>query len=154
MLSVVKIKVRQKICASRERIWEIISDVDNDTYFWRGITSIRNLSKNGDLIREVVLGTDNVCTQMITGWPVEKIKTSWIEGAIKGTKEISLISLGRTTLLEIQMNYEFPGVGRSDSKVLAKLFQNEAELAADLIKVVSEGYEYESAPMAGKLWVN
>lgn len=147
--------MRQKICASRERIWEIISDVDNDSYFWRGITSIKNLFKKGDtLTRELVLGDDNVCVQTITKFPDEMVETRWIQGVIDGTKEVSLISLGTTTLLEIQMNYEFPSVGGSDSKVLAQLFQNEAELAVDIIKGVSEGYEYESLPMAKKLWVN
>ena len=151
----VKIKVRERINASRERIWEIISDVDNDSYFWRGLTLIKNLSQNdGTVIRQVVLGNDNVCVQMINAWYLEKIQTRWIKGVIEGTKDISLISLGRATLLEIHMNYEFPGVRGSDSKLLASLFQNEAELAADLIRSVAEGYEYEAAPMAGKLWVN
>ncbi|MDE1829028.1 MAG: hypothetical protein KGI25_01770 [Thaumarchaeota archaeon] len=116
---------------------------------------MKNLSKTGDtLIREVVLGNDITCIQMITFWPEERVQTKWIKGVIEGTKEISLISLGRATLLEIQMNYEFPSVGSSDSKVLAKLFQNEAELAADMIKGVSEGYDYESPPIAGRLWVS
>lgn len=151
----VKIKVRQKVCASRERIWEVISDFDNDSYFWRGITSIKNLSKKGKtLIREVVLGIDNTCVQVITAFAGEKVATKWIGGVIEGNREISLISLGRTTLLEIQMNYEFPTVGSSDSKVLARLFQNEAELAADMIKRVSEGYDLEPYPVAEKLWVD
>lgn len=150
----IKIKVRSRIDIPRERVWQIVSDVDNDPYFWRGITSARNLSKNGNtIIREVILGDDNVCTQMVITWPIEKIQIQWLNGVIKGIKEILLISLGKTTLLEVQMNYEFPGIGRSDSRLLAKLFQNEAELAVDLIKGISE-YDYRSSPVAGKLWVN
>lgn len=153
----VKIKVRLKVCALKDRIWEIISDVDNDLNFWRGITSIKNLSSRGStLIREVVLGNNNVCLQMVTSFPYEKVQTKWIKGVIEGTKEISLVSLGRTTLVDIQMNYEFPSVGSSDCKVLARLFQNEAELAAEMIRRISEGCdsEQEPLPVNGVSWVN
>ncbi|HJU14738.1 MAG TPA: SRPBCC family protein [Candidatus Nitrosotalea sp.] len=150
----VKIKVRMKIDAPRERVWETISDSDNDKFFWRGITSIRNLSRNENtLIRQIVLGNGLPCLQMVTTWPMEKIRTEWVDGVIDGTREIVLVSMGKTTLLEIQMNYEFPGVGASDSKSLAKLFQNEAGLAVDLIKRKSEEF-YSDSDFAKIQWVN
>ncbi len=139
----------------REIVWQTVSDIDNDPYFWKGITSTRNLFKNENtLVREVILGEDNICTQLVTTWPIEKIRVQWIKGVIKGVKEILLISLGDKTLFEVQMNYEFPGIGRSDSRLLAKLFQNEAELAADLIKRISETQDCETYLTARKLWVN
>ncbi len=153
-LAVVKIKVRIRIDAPRERIWEFLGDSNNDPYFWRGITSVRNLSRNGNvLIREVILGDDNTCTQAVTVWPPEKIQTRWVGGVIEGTREILLISVGASTLLEIHINYEFPGLGQSDSKLLAKLFQNEAEFAADLIKRKAEEF-YSDSQLERKLWVN
>lgn len=153
-LPVVKIKVRIRIDAPRERIWEIVADSDNDAYFWRGITSVRNISRNGNtLVREVTLGTDNLCTQAVTTWHLERVQTIWIGGVIEGTREVLLIPLGDATLLETHINYEFPGLGSSDSKLLAKLFQNEAEFAADLIKIKAEEY-YPDAQLARRLWVN
>src|SRR5574337_1579072 len=150
----VKIKVRSRIDVSRDIIWNVISDLDNDAYFWRGITSTRVLSKNGNkLIREVILGDDNPCIQDIVAWPVEKIRIRWIRGGIKGTKDITLLPLGEATLIEVQMNYEFPGVGNLDSKLLAKLFQNESELGVELIKKTSEQYGCGYL-VTGKLWMN
>ncbi|MDE1763259.1 MAG: SRPBCC family protein [Thaumarchaeota archaeon] len=150
----VKIKTRLRVGATRERVWEVVSGIDDDSYFWRGITSVRNLSRNGNAVtREVILGRDNVCIQVLTIHPVERIQTRWVSGVISGTRDILLFPLGQTTLLEIQMNYEFPGIGRHDSKRLAELFQAEAELAADLIKRRSEGFECD-IPVAERLWMN
>ncbi|MDE1862811.1 MAG: hypothetical protein KGI33_07855 [Thaumarchaeota archaeon] len=151
----VKIKVRLRIDVPREIIWEVISKVENDLYFWKGITSTRTISEGGnELVREVVLGCDILCTQKITMWPMEKIQVKWVEGVIRGTREIALVSLGGATLVEVQMNYEFPGLVSSDSKRLAKLFQNEAELAVDLIKRMVEQFESSSPLMIGKGWEN
>ena len=152
-LDVVKIKVRIRIDAPRERIWEFVADPESEPYFWRGITSVRTVSRNGGvLVREVVLGADNLCTQAVTAWPHEKIQTRWIGGVIEGTRDILLLSVGSTTQLEIHINYEFPGLVSSDSKLLAKLFQNEAEFAADLIKRRAEEF-YSDSQLARKLSV-
>ena len=151
----VKIKLRLRIDAPRELVWDIVSDIDNDSYFWRGITSIRNLSKNRNItIREVVLGKDNVCLQVLKTHSLERIQTQWVNGVISGTRDILLFPLNNATLLEIQMNYDFPGIGKQDSKRLAELFQNEAELAVELIKRRSEGCEYDIPVATGKLWVS
>jgi hypothetical protein len=133
----------------------VISDIDNDSYFWKGITKIKNLSENGNIIiREVILGKDNVCLQVLKTHTLERIQTQWVDGVISGTKDVSLFPLNNATLLEIQMNYDFLGVGKQDSKRLTKLFQNEAELAIDLIKRRSEGYEFDTPQAAEQLWVN
>ncbi len=137
-------------------VWDTVSDIDNDSHFWKGITTIRNVSKKGSVtVREITLGEGNVCLQVLKTFNLERIQTQWVNGVISGTKDISLFPLNSTaTLLEIQMNYDFPGVGRQDSRRLTKLFQNEAELAAELIKRRSEGDELDATQARGKLWVN
>lgn len=155
IFSVVKIKVRLRVNVPHERIWQIVSDVDNDLYFWRGLTSIKNISRSGNsLRREVMLGSDNICIQAVTVFPTEKIKTRWVRGVISGTREVLLIPLGETTLLEVHMNYEFPNLGSSDSKRLAKLFQNEAEFAVDLIRKISEESHLDDLLPEARSWVN
>lgn len=154
MKFVVKIKVRMRIDVPRNRVWEIISDSDNDPLYWKGITSVRNVSKSKDsLIRQVVLGNDLACLQLVTLVPMEKVRTEWVDGVIDGTREIILESVGKTTIMEVRMNYEFPGIGASDSKLLAKLFQNEASLAIDLVKRKSEEY-VEDPSFERIMWVN
>jgi hypothetical protein len=153
MIYVVEIKVRLQINTSQEQVWDIISDVDNDSDFWRGTTSIRNLSKDGNIItREIVLGENNRCTQKLTICPKEEISIRWIKGVISGTKAILLTPIGQATLLEVQMNYKFSGVGNLASKRLATLFQNEAEFAVELIKEKSEWREHHIS-MTKKSWM-
>ncbi|MGC1709261.1 MAG: SRPBCC family protein [Nitrosotalea sp.] len=149
----VEIKVRLQINTSQERVWNIISNIDNDSYFWRGITSVRNLSKDGDIItREIVLGANNSCIQKLVIYPKEEISIRWVKGVIAGTKAILLTPVGQAALLEVQMNYKFSGVGNLASKRLASLFQNEAELAVELIKEKSEWHEHHIPMTTKKSW--
>lgn len=146
----VEIKVRVQINASQERVWHIISNIDNDSCFWRGITSIRNLSREGNVItREIVLGADNRCIQQLVIYPKEEISIRWVKGVIAGKKSILLAPMGHTTLLEVQMNYKFSNISNPASKRLAALFQNEAEFAVEMIKEKSEWRMYHS-PMVTK----
>ena len=150
----VEIKVRLQINTSQERVWDIISDIDNDSNFWRGITSIRNFSRDGNVItREIVLGTNIRCVQRVVIYPKEEISIRWIKGVIAGTKAILLTPIGQATLLEIQMNYRFSNISNLASKRLVSLFQNEAELAVDLIKEQSEWSENHISAEMKKSWV-
>ena len=43
--------------ASRDVVWDIVSDVDRDPEYWSGLASIRNIRKEVNLVeREVVVG--------------------------------------------------------------------------------------------------
>jgi hypothetical protein len=149
---VVEIKVRLQINASQERVWNIISDIDNDSNFWRGITSIKNIAREGNVItREIILGTNNRCIQKLVIYPKGEISIRWVKGVIAGTKTILLTPIGQATFLEVQMNYEFPGVGNLASKRLTTLFQNEAEFAVELIKEKSE-WQTHHISMTKKSW--
>lgn len=150
----VEIKVRLQINTSQESIWDIISNIDNDSNFWRGITSIRNLSRDGNVItREIVLGENIRCVQRLVIYPKEEISIRWIKGVISGTKTILLTPIGQTTLLEVQMNYRFSDISNLASKRLAALFQNEAELAVELIKERSEWSKNHVSAEIKKSWV-
>ncbi|MGI0088330.1 MAG: SRPBCC family protein [Nitrosotalea sp.] len=149
----VEIKVRLQINASQDRVWHIISNIDNDSYFWRGITSIKNLSREGNVItREIVLGTNNRCIQKLVIYPKEEISIRWVKGVIAGTKSILLTPIGHATLLEVQMNYKFSNIGNLASKRLATLFQNEAELAVEMIKEKLEWSVYHIPVITKKSW--
>ena len=41
-----EIEVSVEISAPVDRVWEVISDIDNEPKFWRGTKEIRNISKN------------------------------------------------------------------------------------------------------------
>ena len=80
------------IKAPVEKIWEVISDLDNEPKFWKGTKEIRNISKDGNKInREITIAfRDQKCLQDVTLYPKEKIQAVFTKGIIKGTKTITL----------------------------------------------------------------
>ncbi len=50
MVSVTKIEVSTKIKSTVDKVWGIISDIDNETKYWKGTKEIHNISKDGNKI--------------------------------------------------------------------------------------------------------
>jgi len=46
LMTIIQISVDIK--APVEKIWEIISDLDNEPKFWKGTKEVRNISKEGN----------------------------------------------------------------------------------------------------------
>ena len=136
----VEIKAAIEINAPVDKVWQVISDLDNDSKFWTAITSIRNISRENNVVkREVLLAKTNKCLQTITLHPNEQIHTEWTKGIIKGTKDIFLSSKNNTTYLEVVLNYKFTGMAGLMSGKITKDIQNEAERAVEFIKTKAEG---------------
>jgi len=136
----VQIKVAIEINATLDKVWEIISDLDNDSKFWTAITSIRNFSsENNEVKREVTLAKINKCLQTITLHPKEKILTEWTKGIIKGTKDILLTPRNGTTYLQAILDYKFTGMAGFMSGKITKDIQNETQRAVEFIKEKAEG---------------
>jgi hypothetical protein len=73
---VTKIEVSKLIKSSVDKVWGIISDIDNETKYWKGTKEIHNISKDGNKVnREVTLAfRDSKCLQEVTLYPKEKIE--------------------------------------------------------------------------------
>ncbi|MDE1867299.1 MAG: SRPBCC family protein [Thaumarchaeota archaeon] len=151
----VEINAKIQINAPREKVWKIISEIDNDPSYWKAITHIRNISKEQNVItRDVFLGKDNKCQQRVTLFPKEGIHIKWLKGPITGIKDILLYTSGSTTILETQMSYTILGVTSIFSKSISQKLQNEAELALQLIKEeVEEGHQSPQLEER-KLWAD
>ena len=51
-----EIKTSVIINATQEKVWDVISDIDNEPKFWKGTKEVRNISKDGNQIsREITL---------------------------------------------------------------------------------------------------
>ncbi|VVC06250.1 Uncharacterised protein [uncultured archaeon] len=138
----VEIKAAIEINSPVDKVWQVISDLDNDPKFWTSITSIRNISHENNMVkREVLLAKINKFLQTITLYPNEKIHTEWNKGIIKGTKDILLTSKNNTTYLEVVLNYKFTGMAGLMSGKITKDIQNEAERAVEFIKAKAEGVD-------------
>ena len=137
-----EIKTAIEINASAEKVWEVVSDLDNDPKFWTSITSIRNIShENNEIKREVTLAKVNKCMQIISLYPKEKIHTEWTKGIIKGTKDLILTPRGNGTYLESVLDYKFSGMAGFLSGKITKDVTIEAQRAVESIKQKAEGVD-------------
>ena len=124
------------INASVDRVWEVVSDLDNEPKFWKGTKSIRNISKDGNTItREVTIAfKDSKCMQTITLQPKERIFAEFTEGIINGTKTIQLIPEGEKTRLEAIWDMKLSGMMGMFTGMVKKHIQSGTEQALQAIK--------------------
>lgn len=151
----VEIKVKIQIDAPIGKVWNVVSQVDNDSEFWNLTKVLRNISKKeNEIVREIMIGKTDKCSQTITFMPKEAIHVQWTRGVITGTKDISLTLLGSSTLLEVKMNYTISGPSRFFPGKLKEKLQIEAEYALDLIKEKSEGRPHVIPMEPRKFWAD
>jgi len=151
----VEIKIKLQINAPTEKVWNIISNIDEDSKFWKGTTSIRNLAKDDNVItREVTIGKVDRCLQTVTLFPKESINVHWTKGTITGTKDLLLVPMGNTTQLEVVLKYKLSGMATFMGGKITKDLHREADEAVQLIKEKAEGITRELPMEERKSWAD
>ena len=140
MVSVTKIEVSTKIKSSVDKIWEIISDVDNEPKYWKGTKEIHNISKEGNKInREVIIAfRDSKCLQEVTLYPKEKIEAVFTKGIIQGTKTIIVKPQGEEVVLEAIWDMKLSGMMGMFTGMIKKHVKSGTEQALQAIKSEAE----------------
>jgi len=128
------------IKAPVEKIWNIISDLDNEPKFWKGTKEIKNLSKEGNSInREITIAFRNQkCLQNLTLYPKEKIEAVFTKGIIKGTKTINLNEKDDGIQLEAIWDIKLTGMMGMFTGIVKKHIQSGTEQALQSIKQDAE----------------
>jgi carbon monoxide dehydrogenase subunit G len=106
------IEVSVEINAPIDKVWDIVSDIDNEPKFWKGTKEVRNISKDGNKVtREITIAfRDQKCMQEVKLTPKEKIEAKFTKGIIDGTKTINLISKDEKTILRAVWNIKLTGL--------------------------------------------
>jgi hypothetical protein len=140
MVSVTKIEVSTKIKSSIDKVWDIISDLDNEAKYWKGTKEIHNISKDGNKIkREVIIAfRDSKCIQEVTLHPKEKIEALFTDGIIQGTKTINLKSIEDEVLLEAVWDMKLSGIMGMFTGMIKKHVKSGTEQALKTIKEEAE----------------
>ena len=140
MVSVAKIEVSTKIQSTVDKVWDIISDIDNETKYWKGTKEIHNISKDGNKInREVIIAfRDSKCLQEVTLNPKEKIEVVFTKGIIEGTKTINLKTLEGEILLEAIWDVKLSGMMGMFTGMIKKHVKSGTEQALQAIKLEAE----------------
>ncbi|MGH9992362.1 MAG: type II toxin-antitoxin system RatA family toxin [Nitrososphaera sp.] len=107
----VVINASREFSASIEKVWEIIGDVDNEPTYWHGTKSVRNISRNGNVIeRDVTIAfRDSRCRQTVILDPKKSVTINITEGPFKGTKKVTLIPVGDKTRVEVVWDIKLAG---------------------------------------------
>ena len=140
MVNVTKIEVSTKIKSTVDKVWEIVSDIDNETKYWKGTKEIHNISKDGNKIkREVTIAfRDSKCLQEVTLHPKERIEAVFTKGIIQGSKIISLKPQNEEVLLEAVWDMKLSGMMGMFTGMIKKHVKSGTEQALEAIKMEVE----------------
>ena len=130
------IEVEIEIDAPLEKVWSVVSDIDNEPKFWKGTKEVRNISKEGDTInREVIIAfRDQKCLQEVKIYPKEKIHAKFTKGIIDGDKIVSLTENNEKTKMTTFWNNKLTGMMGMFKKKKKKHIKSGTEQAMQSIK--------------------
>ena len=134
------IEVSVRIDAPISKVWEIVSDIDNEPKFWKGTKETRNISKEGDTVkREITIAfRDQKCLQEVKLYPQEKIEAVFTKGIIDGVKTISLVAENSKTNLNTKWDIKLSGMMGMFTGMLKKHIKSGTEQALQNIKEEAE----------------
>ncbi|MDG6994337.1 MAG: SRPBCC family protein [Nitrososphaerota archaeon] len=135
--------------ATTDRVWDIISDLDNEGEYWWGTKEVHNISCDGNVINRYIVQNfrNHKINQKVLLRPKDSIEIHYLKGLTEGVKTIKLESLGEsrqkvTTVWDVR----FPGIYRLLSSYLASHVLKGTVGALQRIKDAAEGRQIQEEP--------
>ena len=130
------IVVQTEINATVERVWEVISDIDNEPKFWKGTKEVKTLSIEGGVIkREITIAfRDQKCLQEIQLKPKETIKAKFTKGILDGTKIITLTPKDNIVIVKTSWDIKLTGMMNMFTVIIKSHIKSGTEQAMASIK--------------------
>ena len=135
----VEIKASVTINTTLDKIWSVISDINNEPEFWKGTKSIRNISQDGNTTkREITIAfRDKKCLQDVRLYPKEKIEAIFTKGIISGRKTVTLQQTDNGCEIEAVWDIKLSGMMGMFSGMIKKHIQSgTAQALAEIKRVV------------------
>ena len=131
----VAINASREIAAPVSRVWQIVSDVDNEPKYWHGTKTVKNIRKSGNTIeREVTIAfRDSLCRQIVVLDPEKSVEITITEGPMKGTKKVTLSPVGEMTRIDAIWDIKLSGFLGMFSGMVKKHIAEGTEEALDRI---------------------
>ena len=122
--SLEEIKVSREIFGSMDQVWNVVSEIDNETKYWSTFKAIKNINMNAINMtantteREVTLATgplgETITHQFVTVNP-EKfvVETNITQGPVTGTRTLTLSpssSNSDATKIDVFWNIDMSGI--------------------------------------------
>ena len=130
------IVVQTEIKATIEKVWEVISDIDNEPEFWKGTKKVKTVSVEGDIIkREITIAfRDQKCLQEIQLKPKKEIKAKFTKGILEGTKIITLTPKNDKVIMETSWEIKLSGMMNMFTSMIKNHIKSGTEQAMKSIK--------------------
>ncbi len=134
------IEVNVEINATVDKVWDIVSDIDNEPKFWKGTKKVKNISKEGNTInREITIAfRDQKCLQEVKIIPKERIEARFIKGVLSGEKTLILTPKEEKTILSTSWDIKLTGIMNMFTGMIKKHIQSGTEQAMKSIKMEIE----------------
>jgi len=120
-MKTININASRVVAAPLDKVWDVVSDVDNDPKYFEQYRDIRNISKEGNKIeREVTVGIHkDKARQTIVLNPKKSVELTIPQGPIQGTRitTLSRIDVGRTRI-DVSWNFIPSGAPASALRVV------------------------------------
>ena len=131
-----EIKTSVIINSTQEKIWDVISDIDNEPKFWKGTKEVKNISKKENQIsREITIAfRDQKCLQEVTIVPKKTIKAVFTKGVIVGEKILTLSKVKDSFELEAVWDVKLSGMMGMFTGMIKKHIKSGTEQALQAIK--------------------
>jgi len=132
----VEIKASVIINSTLDKIWNVISDINNEPEFWKGTKSIRNISQEGNTTkREITIAfKDKKCLQDVTLYPKEKVEAVFTKGIINGRKTVSIQEIDNEYEVEAVWDIKLSGMMGMFTGMIKNHIQSGTEQALAEIK--------------------
>jgi len=139
---VATIDVSIDINAPLDKVWDIVSDLDNEPKFWKGTKETKIISRDGNREKRERrrAGGEGGGSQTITRQPKEKIHAKFTKGIIKGSKTINLMSKKDGCILDAKWDIKMSGLAGMFTGMVSKHIRGGTEQALELIKQEAESY--------------
>jgi len=102
-----------EIKATKDRVWEVISDLDHEPDYWWGTKDVRNISKDGNTIdREITQNFRNhKISEKVILLPKDEIEISYLKGLTEGVKFLKLETIGENIQkVTAKWDVHYPGI--------------------------------------------
>jgi len=135
-LKMATIVVQTEVNSTVEKVWEVVSNIDNEPRFWKGTKEVKTLSKEGNIIkREITIAfRDQKCLQEIQLKPKEEIKARFTKGILDGTKIITLIPKNNNVVLKTTWDIKLSGKMNMFTAIIKNHIKSGTEQAMKSIK--------------------
>lgn len=130
------IETSGKVNAPLEKVWDLVSDIDNEPKFWKGTKEVHNISKEGNVVnREIIIAfRDQKCNQKVTLYPKEKIVAIFTKGILSGSKTVSLSPQENQTRIDVKWDIKLTGLMGMFTGMVKKHIKDGTDLALQNIK--------------------